>query len=52
MLVSFDIKLIKRDHKQRRNGEACLSLSDVFLVEPDKLGIKKRYMVFYLSYII
>ena len=23
MLVSFDIKLIRRDHKQGRNGEVC-----------------------------
>ena len=29
MLVSFDVKTIRRDQKQRRTGEA--------LVEPDKL---------------
>ena len=27
MLVSFDIKFIRRDQKQRRNGEACLASS-------------------------
>ena len=32
--VSFDIKCIRRDQKQRRNGEAY-----VFLVEPNKLDI-------------
>ena len=50
MLVSFDIKLIRRDHKQRRNGEACPSLSDMFLVEPDKLDIKKNNATWFSIY--
>ena len=39
MLVSFDIKFIRRDQKQRGNGEACVNENPV---EPDKLDIKRH----------
>ena len=42
ILVSFEIKYIRRDQKQRRNGEACRASPTFFLVEPDKLDIKKH----------
>ena len=42
MLVSFDNKFIRQDQKQYRNGEACRA-SDTFLVEPNKLHIKKTF---------
>ena len=45
MLMSFDIKFIRGDQKQRRNG--LPSLCDVFLVEPDKLDIKRQLHGFY-----
>ena len=40
MLVCFDIKFIRRNQKQRKNGgwRGLPSQSDVFLVEPDKLA--------------
>ena len=41
MLMSFVIKFIRRDQKQRRNGEA--SQPYVF---PDKLDIKRHKCVF------
>ena len=40
MLVSFDIKFIRPDQKQLRNGKACQS--EVLLAEPNKLDIKKH----------
>ena len=30
MLVSFEIKFIRRDQKQRRNGEACRAIQTCF----------------------
>ena len=43
MLVSFDIKFIRRDQKQRsREWRGLTSQSDVFLVEPDKLDINRQ----------
>ena len=44
MLVYFDIKFIRRDQKQRMNGARLADpvQSDVFLVDPDKLGIKRH----------
>ena len=32
MLVSFDIKFIGRDQKQRRNGEACILCGFLFII--------------------
>ena len=52
MLVPFDIKFIRQDQKQHRNGEASLAIPTLFLVEPDKLDIKGTYLVFYLYCII
>ena len=46
MLVSFDIKFIRRDQKQRWNGEACRASPTFFLVKPDKLDIKKIFTSF------
>ena len=43
MLVSFDIKFIRRVQKQRRNGEACRAIRRVSgRAEPDKLDIRRR----------
>ena len=41
MLMSFEMKFIRRDQKTRRNGEALPSHS-AFLVKPDKLHIKRH----------
>ena len=36
MLVSFDINFIRRDQKQRRNGEACRAvIENTMLVSSD-----------------
>ena len=37
MLVSFDIKFIKRDQKQRRNGGACRTSPTYFWSSPINL---------------
>ena len=44
MIVSFDIKLIRRDLKQRRNGEACRASPTYFYVEPNKPDLFKILM--------
>ena len=48
MLVSFDTKFVRQDQKQRRNGKPI----DVFLVESDKLDIKRPLSGFYSSCVI
>ena len=40
MSVSFDIKFIRQDQKQSRNGSSP-SQSDVFLAKADKPDIKR-----------
>ena len=52
MLVSFDVKFIRRDQKQHRNGEACLASPTCFWLNLINLISKDTYMVFYLSCII
>lgn len=52
MLVSFDIKLIRRYQKQRRNGEACRASPTRFWSSLINLVSKDTYIVFYLSCII
>ena len=53
MLVSFDIKFIRRDQKQRRNGQACRASPMCFWVSLINLVSEKdTYMVYYLSCII
>ena len=48
MLVSFDIKFIRRDKKQRKTGEACRASPTCFWSSLINL-ISKTYVVFYLS---
>ena len=52
MLVTSDIKFIRQDEKQRWNGEACRASPMGFLVEPDKLDIKRylRCFLFIMHY--
>ena len=44
----FDIKFIRRDQKQRRNGEACRASPTCFWSSQINLIPKDTYMVFYL----
>ena len=46
MLVSFDIKCIRRDQKQGRNGEACRASPTCFWSSLIKLVSKDTDMVF------
>ena len=48
MLVSFDIKFMRRDQKQRRNGEACQASPMCFSSSLINLISKDIYMVFYV----
>ena len=42
MLVSFDVKFIRRDQKQRRNGEACRAvIENTMLVSFDIQFIRR-----------
>ena len=52
MLVSFDIKFIRRGQKQHRNGKACQASSTCFWSSLINLISKDTYVVFYLSCII
>ena len=52
MLVSFDIKFIRQDQKQRRNGEACRASPTCFWSSLINLILKDTFTVFYLSCII
>ena len=52
MLVSFDIKFIRRDQKQHRTGEACRASPKCFWSSLINLISKDTYVVFYLSCII
>ena len=52
MLVSFDIKLIRQDHKQDRNGEACRASPWCFWSSLMNLISINTYMLFYLTFII
>ena len=45
MLVSFDIKFIRRDQKQPRNGEACFAIPMCFWTSLINLISKDTYMV-------
>ena len=49
MLVSFDTKFIRRDRKQRRNGEACRAVTEntmlVFFFFISKLSDETRNSV-------
>ena len=44
MLVSFDIEFIRRDQKQRRNGEACRASPPCFWSSPINLISKERHL--------
>ena len=46
-LVSFDIKFIRRDKKQRRNGEACRASPNCFWSSLINLILKDTYVLFY-----
>ena len=46
MLLSFDIKFIRRDQTQRANGEACRASSTCFWSSLINLISKDTYMVF------
>ena len=48
MLVSFDIKFIKRDQKQRRNGKACGASQTCFWLSLINLISEDTYMFFFL----
>ena len=50
MLVSFDIKFIRRDQKQRRNGEACRASPTCFW--SSLITWYNRHVTVYLSCII
>ena len=52
MLVSFDSKFIRRDQKQRRNGETCRASPTCFWLSLINLISNDTYMVYYLSCII
>ena len=52
MLVSFDIKFIKQDEKQCRNGEACQCSPTSFWSSLRDLISKDTNVVFNLSCII
>ena len=52
MLVSFNIKFIRQDQKQHRNGEACRASLMCFWLSLIKLVSKESDVVFYLSCII
>ena len=52
MLVSFGIKFIRRDKKQRMNGEACRASLTCFWSDLINLISKDTIMVFYLSCIM
>ena len=52
MLVSFDIKFIRRDQKQRKNGEAYRDSPTCFRASLINLISKDTNMVFYLSCVI
>ena len=52
MLVSFDIKFIRQDQKQYRNGEACRASLTCFWSSLINLISKDTYIFFYLSFII
>ena len=52
MLVSFDIKFIRRDQKQIRNGVACLASPKWFWSSLINLISKDTYVLFYSSFII
>ena len=52
MLVSFGIRFIRQDQKQRRNGEACRAKPTCFWSSLINLISIDTYVVFYLSCII
>ena len=52
MLVSLDIKFIRRDQKHYRNGEACRASPTWLWSNMINLISKDTYMVFYLSCMI
>ena len=52
MLVSFDIKFIRQDQEQRRNGEACRASPTCFWSSLINLISKDTNIVFNLSCII
>ena len=52
MLVSFDIKFIRRDQKQCKNGEAYRDSPTCFWASLINLISKDTNMVFYLSCVI
>ena len=52
MLVSFDIKFIRRDQKSRRNGEACQASPTCFWSSLINSISKDIYVVFHLLCII
>ena len=52
MLVSSDIKFIRRDSKQSRNGKACRASPTCFCLSMINLISKDTYVVLYLSCII
>ena len=49
MLLSFDIKFIRRDQNQRKNDEACRTISMCIWSSLINLISKDTVMVFYLS---
>ena len=52
MLVSLNIKFIRRDQKQHRYGRACRA-SPTFLVEPDNLYQETltRFSIYHASFV-
>ena len=46
MLVSFNIKFIKQDQKQRRNGEACRASPTCFWSSLRNFDIKRHFHSF------
>ena len=52
MIVSFDIRFIRRDQKQRRNGEACRAIPTFFWTSLINFISKGTYVFFYLPCII
>ena len=52
MLVSFDIKFIRRNQYQCRNGKACRASPTCFWLSLINLLSKDTYVVIYLSCII
>ena len=50
MLVSFDIKFIRRDQKQRRNGEACRACPTCCWSSPINLISKDTCFLFIMHH--